>query len=252
VENIFKPVWSRQHGAYITLITSWLIGTLLSGQIFAIHFVILLMLLAGFNFTEFMQDRFLRNSPPSRRKKFWTWIYLSLSVLSAVCILINVKEFKFILPFFIGAGLIFLLLTKLRLHKNIFSEFLTFTVLSLGGLIAFNPHEETKFMVLFPLWILMFFYFSSTIFLVKIRFNRVKIIEVLLYLLVSCAVLFFIWGNTLIVWLVSGLIALRILHLVFIQDWFKKLRITTIGFIEIGFQLLFLVSILLTLKQLNP
>jgi hypothetical protein len=248
MEYIIKPVWSHQHGAYITLITSWLIGTLLSEQIYAIHFVILLMLLSGFNFTEFMQDRFLRNSPPSKRKKFWTWIYFSLTILSGVCVFINVMEFKFILPFFIVAGLIFLLLTKLRLHKNIFSEFLTFAVLSLGGLIALNPHYQTRFMVMFPLWVLMFLYFSSTIFLVKIRFNRVNIAEVFLYLLVSCVVLFFMWGNTLIIWLTAGLIALRIIPLVFIQDLFKKLRITSIGFIETGFQIMFLISILAALK----
>lgn len=248
MEYILKPVWSRQHGAYITLITSWLIGTLLSEHIYAIHFIIIFMLLSGFNFTEFMQDRFLRNSPPSIRKKFWTWIYFSLAILSVVCVFINVTEFKFILPFFIGAGLIFLLLTKLRLHKNIFSEFLTFAVLSLGGLIAYNPHGKTQFMVMFPLWVLMFFYFSSTIFLVKIRFNRVSITEVLLYLLVSFVVLFYLWGNTLIIWLTAGLIALRIIPLVFIQDWYKKLKITSIGFIEIGFQILFLISILAALK----
>jgi hypothetical protein len=248
MENIFKPVWSRQHGAYITLITSWLTGTLLSEHIYAIHFVILLMLLSGFNFTEFMQDRFLRNSPPSQRKKFWTWFYFTLAVLSGVCVIINVTEFKFILPFFIAAGLIFLLLTKLRLHKNIFSEFLTFAVLSLGGLIAFNPHYQTQIIFMLRLWVLMFFYFSSTIFLVKIRFNRIKITEVIIYLLVSSAVLFYVWGNTLIVWLAAGLITLRIIPLVFIQDWFKTLRITTIGFIETGFQILFLAGILLTLK----
>jgi hypothetical protein len=248
MENILKPVWSRQHGAYITLITSWLIGTLLSEHIYAIHFVILLMLLSGFNFTEFMQDRFLRNSPPSQRKKIWTWTYFSLAVLSGVCVLINVTEFKFILPFFIAAGLIFLLLTKLRLHKNIFSEFLTFAVLSLGGLIAFNPHYQTQIIFMLKLWMLMFFYFSSTIFLVKIRFNRIDIIEVITYLLVSSAVLFYLWGNTLIVWLTAGLIAVRILPLVFVQDWFRKLRITAIGIIEIGFQILFFASILGTLK----
>jgi len=248
MDSILKPVWPRQHGAYITLITSWLIGTMLSGHLYAIHFVILLMLLSGFNFTEFMQDRFLRNSPPPGRKKFWTWLYFVIAVLSGVCVFINVTEFKFILPFFIAAGLIFLLLTKLRLHKNIFPEFLTFAVLSLGGLIAFNPHKESQFMIMFPLWALMFFYFSSTIFLVKIRFNRVKIIEVLVYMLVSCVILFYVWGNVLIVWLTAGLIALRILPVVFIQDWFKKLRITTIGFIEIGFQIMFLASVLVGLK----
>lgn len=246
--NNLKPVWSRQHGAYITLITSWLTGTLLSENLYPIHFVILLMLLSGFNFTDFLQDRFLRNSPPSQRKKLWTWIYFTLAVLTGVCVMMNVYEFKFILPFFIGAGLIFLLLTKLRLHKNIFSEFLTFAVLSLGGLIAYNPHNQTQIKVMFPLWMLMFLYFSSTIFLVKIRFSRVRILEVLAYLLISFTVLFYVWGNTSVVWLVSGLIALRIIPVVFIHNLFKQFKITSIGFIETGFQILFLLTILLSLS----
>jgi hypothetical protein len=248
MNNFFKPVWSRQHGAYITLITGWLIGTLLSKQVFLIHLVILIMLLAGFNFTEFMQDRFLRNSPPSPRKKFWTWVYFLLTLASGVCVLINVTEFKYLLPLIIIAGLIFLLLTKLKLHKSIISEFLTFAVLSISGLIAYNPHDNTRFTDLFPLWLLMFLYFSSTIFLVKIRFERVNITGILIYITVSAAALLLTWGNVLIIWLVISLMLLRFIPVTIFQDKFKNMKITTIGFLETGFQILFLVSILISLK----
>lgn len=248
MNNTLKPVWSRQHGAYITLITSWLIGTLLSEHIYPIHFVILVMFLAGFNFTEFTQDRFLRNSPPSPQKRFWTWIYSAMAVTSGICVLINVTEFKFILPIIVIAALIFILLTKLRLHKGIFSEFLMFAVISLAGLISFNPHNFSSFTNLFPLWLLMFLYFSSTIFLVKIRFERVSEITVIAYLIISTLILFFVWGNELIVWLTGALMLLRLLPVIAAQQWFKNLKITKIGFIELGFQILFLVCILVVLK----
>jgi hypothetical protein len=246
--NFFKPVWSRQHGAYITLITSWLAGTLLSEQLYPIHFVILVMLLAGFNFTEFTQDQFLRNSPPSPQKRFWTRTYFALAVTSGICVIINVTEFKFILPFIVFAALIFLLLTKLKLHKSILSEFLMFAVLSLAGLISYNPHYNTSFLDLFPLWLLMFLYFSSTIFLVKIRFERVSVISVIIYLTISTLLLFFVRGNELIVWLTAVLMLLRLLPVITAQQWFKSLRITIIGFIELGFQILFLACILFSLK----
>ena len=212
------------------------------------------MLIAGFNFTELMQDKFLRYSPPlprvrsSPRKKFWTWVYFIFAITSGVCVLINVTEFKYLLPFIIIAGLIFLLLTKLKLHKSIVSEFLTFAVLSISGLIAYNPHNNTSFSNLFPLWLLMFLYFSSTIFLVKIRFERVNIAGIIIYLVVSSAVLFLTWGNVLIVWLTLLLMLLRLVPVIAAQDKFKNMKITTIGFIETGFQILFLVCILITLK----
>ena len=248
MQSIYKPVWSRQHGAYITLITSWLAGTLLSRNIYPIHFVILIMLMAGFNFTEFMQDRFLRNSPPPPRKKFWTWIYFTLAITSGVCVLINVTGFKYLLPFIILAGLIFLLLTKLRFHKSIVAEFLTFAVLSISGLIAFNPHVNSSFRNLFPLWVLMFLYFSSTIFLVKIRFKRVVAVWVIVYFAASSAILFFVWGNVLIVWMSSLLMFLRLMPAIAFQDKYKSLKITVIGFIETGFQVLFLICIMIALK----
>ncbi len=248
MQNIFKPIWPRQHGAYITLITSWLIGTLLSSQVFLIHFVILIMLMAGFNFAEFMQDKFLRNSPPSPRKKFCAWVYFIFAITSGVCVLINVTEFKYLLPFIIIAGLIFLLLTKLKLHKSIVSEFLTFAVLSVSGLIAYNPHNNTSFSNLFPLWLLMFIYFSSTIFLVKIRFERVKIAGIIIYLAASSAALFITWGNVLIVWLTILLMLLRLVPVIIAQEKFKNMKITAIGFIETGFQILFLICILAALK----
>jgi hypothetical protein len=248
MENFYKPVWSRQHGAYITLIISWLTGTLLSSSLYAIHFVILVMLLAGFNFTEFMQDRFLRNSPPPPRKKFWTWIYLILAVTSGICVLINVSGFKYLLPIIVLAGLLFLLLTKLRLHKSIIIEFLTFAVLSISGLISFNPHDISSFKSLFPLWILMFLYFSSTIFLVKIRFERVKPLLVIIYFIISSAILYFVWGNVLIIWLTMLLMLLRLLPVIAFQGKYKGLKITRIGFIETGFQILFIICIIYSLK----
>jgi hypothetical protein len=248
MHNNFIPLWSRQHGAYITLITSWLTGVLLSSSFYLIHIVILIMLLSGFNFTEFMQDRFLRNSPPSPRKIFWTWAYFILALTSAACVLINVSEFKYLLPFIIIAGLFFLVLTKLKLHKSIMSEFLTFAVISISGLIAFNPHDETAFADLFPLWLLMFLYFSSTIFLVKIRFERIHISGINIYLLLSAAALFLSWGNVLIVWLVIFLMLLRLVPVMAAPEKFKQMKITHIGFIETGFQVLFIVCILAALK----
>jgi hypothetical protein len=206
------------------------------------------MLLAGFNFTEFIQDRFLRNSPPAARKKLWTWIYFFLTFTSGICVFINVTEFKYLLPFIIIAGLIFLLLTKLKLHKTILSEFLTFAVLSILGLIAYNPHNNTSLTSLFPLWLLMFLYFSSAIFLVKIRFERVNITGILLYITVSAVVLLLTWGNVLIIWLVISLMLLRFLPITIFRNKFKNMKITTIGFIETGFQILFLACILVSLK----
>lgn len=69
------PVWSHQHGAYISLITSWLIGTLLSTSLYWIHAVTLLFLLAGLNFGELVQEYLKKRLDTGLRKKVWTMVY---------------------------------------------------------------------------------------------------------------------------------------------------------------------------------
>ena len=247
-ENLLIPIWSRQHGAYTTLITSWLIGTLLSGQIGILHPIILIFLVAGFNFSEFLQDVQLRNSPMSKRKKLWFFIYATAMALSGIFLLFNVPVLVYVLPFLIIVGAVFILLTKMRKHKNITTEFLSFAAISAGGLIAFNPSDEPQFSVLFPVWLLMFLYFSSSIFIVKIRFDRVDYKEVILYLLVSSAILIFVIHPVPVVWLTIMLMFIRLSPLLFIQSWFTRLKIKTIGFTELGFQILFIVIIVSCLK----
>lgn len=247
-ENLLKPLWSRQHGAYTTLITSWLIGTLLSAHLSLLHPIILVFLLSGFNFSEFLQDTQLRNSPMSKRKKFWFFTYACVMILTGIYLLLNVPFIIYILPFLILVGAIFLLLTKLRKHKNITTEFLTFAAISISGLIAFDPADKFEFIAVFPLWLLMFVYFSSSIFIVKIRFGRVDYKEVILYLLLSSAVLLIALNPKPVVWFTIALMFIRLSPLLFIQEWLSKLKIKYIGFSELGFQFLFIVIIVLCLK----
>jgi hypothetical protein len=247
-ENLFKPVWSRQHGAYTTLITSWLIGTLLSTHISYLHPIILLFLLSGFNFSEFLQDTQLRNSPMSKRKKFWYYIYMVVMILAGIYLLFYVPALIYILPVLIIVGAVFLLLTKLRKHKNIAAEFLTFAAISISGLTALNPSEKPELSVIFPVWLLMFLYFSSSIFIVKIRFARVDYKEVITYLLVSSIILLTVLSPKPVVWLTIILMLIRLSPLLFIQEWFSKLKIKSIGFTEVGFQVLFIAVIIAALK----
>lgn len=54
------------------------------------------------------------------------------------------------------------------------------------------------------------------------------------------------WGS--IVWLVISLMLLRLIPVIIVQDKFKNMKITIVGFKETGFQILFLVCILIALK----
>ena len=184
----------------------------------------------------------------SKRKKLWFFIYAVVMILSGIYLLFSVPALIYILPFLIVAGAVFILLTKLRKHKNITTEFLTFAAISVSGLIAFDPTDKPHLSAIFPVWLLMYLYFSSSIFIVKIRFGRVDYKEVILYLLVSSAILLLVLHPVQVVWLTIALMFIRLSPLLFIQSWFSKLKIKVIGFSELGFQILFVVIIVTSLK----
>src|SRR5436189_2743487 len=84
-----KPYWSKQHGAYITLFTSWLIAIIASGRFLPLQIIILLFILSGLNFSELFSEKFRRKSPLPSKKSFWFLIYALISISTGTIILFN-------------------------------------------------------------------------------------------------------------------------------------------------------------------
>ncbi len=240
------PVWSHQHGAYISLITSWLIGTLLSTSLYWIHAVTLLFLLAGLNFGELVQEYLKKRLDTGLRKKVWTMVYGFLTLAACLYLLQKSVSFNFILPVLVALGCVYVYLSLRREHKQVWSELLAFAAIALGGLTAYEPYFVPGLEFL-QLWVLLFSYFGTSVFLVKARFDKVSIKEIIWYLVFVITLNAVIVERTLVYVGMMILIMSKLLILVFAEDFYKRLRITTIGFMECGYCLL-LIAVLFMVR----
>jgi hypothetical protein len=246
--TLHKPVWSKQHGAYITLLSSWAIGTLLSDYRSWLQPVILVVLLSGFNGVEILVDTLKRKTPQTKRKTLWMSIYAGISVVGATVLFYHSPPFRYLLPVLVPGGLVFVLIAWIRLHKTIAAELLTFALFSAAGLLALNPETIPAVTRILKLTVFLTSYFGLSVFLVKYRIQHITSIPVVLYTLAAVSVLFSIAGISAPAVSVSLFIAIKTALLLIASTWYRSLPIKTIGYTEMVWQGLFIVIIVVTLS----
>jgi hypothetical protein len=235
-----KPYWSKQHGAYITLFTSWLIAIIASGRFLPLQIIILLFILSGLNFSELFSEKFKRKSSLPSRKLFWLYLYAFVTFITGIIIVLNHSGIINSLPVF-GFGLaLFSFLSYKRFQKSILSEWIIFAIFSIAGMIAYIPQDDIEQKVYFEILFLMSAYFGITIFTIKARLKKVVNIYSLIYALLTTVSLVLMFGWNLLVVLVSNLIILKSLQVILFKSQYEKLKLQTIGIIETTFYLIFI------------
>lgn len=232
--SLLIPTWSRQHGAYISLITSWLIGTLLSESLSRTHAVVIVFLLAGLNLGELVQEYLKKKFAVTIRKKMWIVLYGFLAAASGYNLLKGAVTFSVIFPVLAAVSVVYIYLSLKREHKHVLSELLAFASIAMAGLIAFNP-DQAPGLEFLKLWVLLFCYFGSSVFLVKARFDKVSFKEILSYLVFCLLLTVFLIDISIAVISVLLLIITKLLVVVLAIDWYKRLPIAKIGFMEFGY-----------------
>ncbi len=231
--HLLRPVWSHQHGAYITLLTSWLIGTMLSSSVGLIHAVILMTLMAGFNGIELFQEYLKKKMLTSRQKRIWAVVYGVITGAGIPAIWWSTETATFVLPVLLLSGFVFIGLSLRRKQKSIAAELLAFANLSLAGLLAFDPLTSPGEHFL-HLWLLLFCYFGVSVFLVKARFGKVSALEILSYVVICTGSILWTvdWRDGVI--LVLAFMSIKALSVLLAAGWYRRLSIRTIGFMELG------------------
>ena len=236
IGELVKPVWSKQHGAYVTLITSWLIGTLLSQTFSIYHIAVLFLLLSGFNGTELLIDSMKRRSPQSQRRLLWMGIYGIIAIALAYIMWLNSPFFQSMLPVFAAGGVLFMFLSIKRLQKTIPAELLTFMLFSAAGLIAYDPVHPPDTGFIFNLWIMLSAYFCLSVFHVKYRIKEITAKPLIVYMIVAIAIVLFAGGFSVASLLVSTLIIFKTIPLLASPGAYRSLQIKDIGYLEMVMQ----------------
>jgi hypothetical protein len=237
-----KPYWSKQHGAYLTLITCWLIAVLLSRHFFENIFFqvsVLVLLLSGLNLGELLIEKLNRKSPLPRQKRGWLIIYSFLTLGSAVIVFAANPTWRFLLPLLTAGGTIFILLSLKRKQKSVVAEWITFALFSLAGLLAYKPSVPLNLEVIANLAFLMAVYFGLSIFTVKARLGKIPAYAALIYAVAAAILLIIYYGLTSLAISICLLLLLKALPVAVLSEWYGRLKIKYVGMMEMGFHLVF-------------
>lgn len=243
--NYIKPYWSKQHGAYITLIVSWFIAVSLSHTISWLQVAVLVFLLSALNFTELIIEAIGRKTRLPERKKFWLIIYSVISVVLLTLLAFELKTLLLLFPAFLVFSLLFVFLALKKAQKSVVAEWLTFGIFSYAGMLAYNAGEFPPPGVLIVVGLLMSSYFGLSIFLVKARLNRLPNYSAMLYSLVVIIILFSFLKIDMFTISLSALFILKSMQLLTWNNWYSKLKIKWIGMLELGYHVVFYLLLVL-------
>lgn len=243
--GVLPVYWSKQHGAYITLIICWMIGLFLSPAYSLLQPVVLIFLLSGFNLIELVLEKYKRKTPLPHGRKIWLLIYTFITILFGFFTLLKVPLLRYLLPVFVCSGLIFILLALKRKQKSVFAEWLTFAVFSLSGILAYSPGKIPDLSWILRLTLLMSLYFGLSIFLVKFWLGKLMSYGGLIYVISAILFMFFFYSESRIIYAVGILMFLKSLIPIVAGPWYKNLPIKRIGMLEAMFHLIFLLILVL-------
>lgn len=237
------PYWSKQHGAYINLMISWVIALVLSEQFHWLQPLLLIFSLVALNLVELMTEAIGRKSPLPERKRFWLVTYFVLACFLSIVLLIYLKLLVYSLPVFLIFGIVFVWLSLMKKQKSVFAEWVTFAFLAFAGLLSFNPDKTPDIATLLIVGLLMSAYFGQSIFLVKSRLKKIASNYTLLYTVPVIIFTLIFLGVDWFTVLFSFLLLIKALQVLIFGSWYNKLKIKWVGMLELGSHLIFVLLI---------
>ncbi|HRH65108.1 MAG TPA: YwiC-like family protein [Bacteroidia bacterium] len=246
IPKSFLPVfWSKQHGAYITLLFCWLICVCLSADFHREQAFVLFFLLSGLNLVELIVESYRRKSPFPVNKRIWFGIYLFLTLFFGIVVLLTVPLFLQIMPVFVCAGIVFILLALKRKQKSLLAEWITFAVFALAGCLAYFPESMPDVKIIISLTGMMAIYFGLSIFIVKSWLSRLPEYAGLIYVMLALVIMFFFYNSRGLLFSVGFLMLLKATVPPAFKNWFHQLAIKKIGMMEAVYHLVFLILLIL-------
>lgn len=230
--------WSKQHGAYLTLISSWLIAGILNG--FDIqHIILIFFLLSGLNSVELFSEKLNRKSPLQFYKNIWLKLYAGITITLGILLLCISPSFRILSPTLLATGSIYVWLTKGRMQKKIISEWIIFSIISYS---AFITSSIFSIKVILPSIITMSLFFGLSVFTVKERLHKIHFSLTIIYALFATTIIYLLFQTSIFTLTITLLILFRLAPNWVSPTNYNKLNIRTIGIIESLFQLFFILA----------
>lgn len=232
----YRPMLSPEHGVYVVLLVSFLIGAAAAQTWTIATTLALACAFCGFQaehplITQIKQRRSLKP-----RFLIWGGLYGFVSGAIALYLYLQHPLLLWIYAGAIAALVVDAVSVLQREQKSVFNELITFAAVCLSTPLAYAATTGTLSVSVMGLWALNTLYFSSTIFNIKLRKAKTSsIIPAALYHAIATAIVFalywFSWLSP-VAALAFGLALIKFGIVALNQQWYRTTKIQYVAMLE--------------------
>lgn len=232
----YRPTVSLEHGVYIMLLVSGLIGAAVAQNWNWLTTLALMCAYCGFQAEHPLVLQIRQRSSWKPRLLVWGSIYGITAATIALFLFFQAPILIWIYLAAIAAVMIDAISVFHREQKSIFNEIVTFAAVCLTIPLVEAATTGTISRTAIVLWVLTTLYFSSTIFTVKLRKPKTsRVIPGLVYHAIAILIVSGLWwfgGLNSIAAIALGVAVLKFGFAVWQLEWYRTAKIQVIAVIE--------------------
>jgi len=246
----YRPTFSPEHGVYVVLLVSFLIGAAAAQNWTLATTLALVCAFCGFQAEHPLVLQIKQRSSLKPRFLIWGGFYAVISGVIALYLYLKYPVVLWIYAAAIAALIVDAVSVLHREQKSIFNELITFAAVCLSAPLAYVATKGTISVGVMGLWALNTLYFSSTIFTVKLRKPKTSsVIPGVVYHAIATLVIFALcWLGSLspATALAFGLALLKFGIVALNQQWYRTAKIQFVAMLETGTTFAFLIIVALS------
>lgn len=247
----YRPIASPEHGVYVILVVSFLIGAAAAQQWTWSTTLAFICAFAGFQAEHPLTLQIKQRRSWKPRYLLWAGLYGGIALGIAVYLYLQTPLLLWLYLGAIAALVINSISVFYRQQKSFANELLTFAAVCLTAPFTCMATTGTWTASLLGLWLLNTLFFSSTIFTVKLRKPKTaSLIPGWIYHAIATGIIIGLWT---IGWLAPisamgfGVALLKWALVVARQNWYRTTPIKNVAMLETTSALIFLLIVVLSL-----
>lgn len=241
----YRPIFSPEHGVYVMLLVSFLLGAAAAQQWRMATTLAFVSAFAGFQAEHPLVLQIKQRRSWKLRFLLWGGIYASLSLSLAGWLSLQIPILLWLYLGTFAAFVIDAISVFYRKQRSVPNELLTFAAVCLAAPFAYISTVGSFTISIVGLWLLNTFFFSSAIFTVKLRkLKTASFVPGIVYHAIASLVVLGLW---LAGWLAPmaalafGVALFKFSIILVRQDWYRTTPIQNVAMLETFAALLFFI-----------
>jgi hypothetical protein len=251
----YQPTLSPEHGVYIILICSFLMGAAAAQNWTGNTSLAFLGAFLGFQAEYPLSIQFKQRKTIKPRFLFWGLLYSLCALIIAMWLSLQTTTLLWVYLAVTFAFVFDFIEIFYKQRKSIINELVTFAAVCLSAPLAYLTIIDNFTPLILGLWLLNTVYFSNSIFTIKLRKPKTNSLQpAIIYNLIAIAICGGLyWFNYLglITVLAYSLALIKLIVIIWQREWYLNVDIKYIAIIETITALIFLLIVSLSILPVH-